>query len=187
MHYADQVDSGNFAFTAHEEGDYLACLWAPDHKPPVTMAVEFEWRTGVAAKDWTNVAKKGQIEVSEVFLNLLISLSYPTSVYTVTRCLFLGVLFISVPKRNSLIMLNNHCCPHRGPPQCASVLILHASIYFKRLSYWEMSQFIYFYCLAPPSVSRYWFWIVKKNELVGGNSLSLFNDAMFIFNCGMIS
>ena len=66
IHYADQVDAGNFAFTSSEEGDYLACLWAPDHNPPATMAVEFEWQTGVTAKDWTNVAKKGQIDVSEL-------------------------------------------------------------------------------------------------------------------------
>ncbi|URE06615.1 Ribosomal L32p protein family [Musa troglodytarum] len=71
IHYADQVDSGNFAFTSSEEGDYLACLWAPDHNPPATMAVEFEWRTGVTAKDWTNVAKKGQIDVMELELKKL--------------------------------------------------------------------------------------------------------------------
>ncbi|URE00434.1 Transmembrane emp24 domain-containing protein [Musa troglodytarum] len=76
IHYADQVDSGNFAFTSSEEGDYLACLWAPDHNPPATMAVEFEWRTGVTAKDWTNVAKKGQIDVSELPLSFD-SLSMP--------------------------------------------------------------------------------------------------------------
>ncbi|XP_074580269.1 transmembrane emp24 domain-containing protein p24delta9-like [Curcuma longa] len=71
IHYQDQVESGNFAFTANEEGDYLACLWAPYHKPAVSMAVEFEWRTGLAAKDWTNVAKKGQIEGMEVELKKL--------------------------------------------------------------------------------------------------------------------
>ncbi|CAL9102012.1 transmembrane emp24 domain-containing protein p24delta9-like isoform X1 [Musa acuminata AAA Group] len=71
IHYADQVDSGNFAFTSSEEGDYLACLWAPDHNPPATMAVEFEWQTGVTAKDWTNVAKKGQIDVMELELKKL--------------------------------------------------------------------------------------------------------------------
>ncbi|KAK8921551.1 Transmembrane emp24 domain-containing protein p24delta9 [Platanthera zijinensis] len=64
VHYADHVDSGNFAFTSSETGDYLACFWTPDHKPAVTISVEFDWRTGVAAKDWTNVAKKGQIDVS---------------------------------------------------------------------------------------------------------------------------
>ncbi|KAG6468935.1 hypothetical protein ZIOFF_073630 [Zingiber officinale] len=62
IHYEDRVESGTFAFSANEEGDYLACVWAPYHQPAATLTVEFEWRTGVAAKDWTNVAKKGQIE-----------------------------------------------------------------------------------------------------------------------------
>ncbi|KAG8099293.1 hypothetical protein GUJ93_ZPchr0013g34549 [Zizania palustris] len=64
MHYAENVPSGHFAFTATEEGDYLACFWAPDHKPPVSVGFEFDWRSGVAAKDWPNVAKKGQVDVS---------------------------------------------------------------------------------------------------------------------------
>ncbi|ONK65280.1 uncharacterized protein A4U43_C07F35510 [Asparagus officinalis] len=68
IHHADNVESGNFAFTSSETGDYLACMWTPDHKPPQTLTVEFEWRTGVAAKDWPNVAKKGQIDVMELEL-----------------------------------------------------------------------------------------------------------------------
>lgn len=71
IHYEDRVESGTFAFSANEEGDYLACLWATYHNPAVTMAVEFEWRTGVAAKGWTKVAKKGQIEVMELELKKL--------------------------------------------------------------------------------------------------------------------
>lgn len=63
MHFAENVESGNFAFTAYEAGDFLACFWTPDHQPPVTVTVEFEWKSGVAAKDWTKVAKKGQIDV----------------------------------------------------------------------------------------------------------------------------
>lgn len=60
------MDSGNFAFTSNEAGEYLACFSARDEKPPVRMAVEFEWRTGFAAKDWTSVANKGQIEVRKL-------------------------------------------------------------------------------------------------------------------------
>ncbi|KAG9443298.1 hypothetical protein H6P81_014638 [Aristolochia fimbriata] len=71
IHYADNVESGNFAFTSSEGGDYLACFWAPEHKPPTTITVEFEWKTGVAAKDWSNVAKKGQIDVMELELRKL--------------------------------------------------------------------------------------------------------------------
>lgn len=65
------MESGNFAFTASEAGDYLACFWTPDHKPSFTLTVEFEWRTGIAAKDWTNVAKKGQIDQMELELKKL--------------------------------------------------------------------------------------------------------------------
>lgn len=67
IHFGDNVDSGNFAFTSVEAGDYLACFWTPDHKPPVTVTVDFDWRTGVAAKDWPSVAKKGQIDVYFLF------------------------------------------------------------------------------------------------------------------------
>ncbi|KAI8527580.1 hypothetical protein RHMOL_Rhmol12G0086200 [Rhododendron molle] len=63
-HYADHVPSGQFAFQASEAGDYMACFWAADHKPLVTITVDFDWKSGVAAKDWTNVAKKGSIDVS---------------------------------------------------------------------------------------------------------------------------
>ncbi|PKA59444.1 Transmembrane emp24 domain-containing protein p24delta9 [Apostasia shenzhenica] len=71
IHYADHVDSGDFAFTSSEAGDYLTCFWTLDHKPTATITVEFDWRTGVAAKDWTNVAKKGQIDVMELELKKL--------------------------------------------------------------------------------------------------------------------
>lgn len=65
-HYESRVESGNFAFTGIESGNYKACFWAPDHKPPVTVVVDFDWRIGLAAKDWSNVAKKGQIEVGSL-------------------------------------------------------------------------------------------------------------------------
>lgn len=70
-HYGDHVDSGTFAFTAAEAGDYMACFWAPDHKPPTTMSIDLEWKSGVAAKDWSKVAKKGQIDVMELELQKL--------------------------------------------------------------------------------------------------------------------
>lgn len=71
-HYSDHVDSGTYAFTAAETGDYMACFWAPDHRPAVTLSVDFDWKSGVAAKDWSKVAKKGQVDVS-TFTSLLYS------------------------------------------------------------------------------------------------------------------
>ncbi|KAI3869032.1 hypothetical protein MKX03_016250 [Papaver bracteatum] len=70
-HYGDHVETGQFAFTAPEAGDYMACFWAQDHKPSVTLTVDFDWRSGVAAKDWPNVAKKGQIDFMEMELRKL--------------------------------------------------------------------------------------------------------------------
>ncbi|GKU99577.1 hypothetical protein SLEP1_g12404 [Rubroshorea leprosula] len=70
-HYSEGVESGQFAFTSAEAGDYMACFWAPDHSPQETMTIDFDWRTGVHAKDWSNVAKKGQVEVMELELKKL--------------------------------------------------------------------------------------------------------------------
>ncbi|CAN0923609.1 Transmembrane emp24 domain-containing protein p24delta9 [Linum grandiflorum] len=62
FHTAENVESGQFAFTASETGDYMACFYAAGHYPAVTSTVDFEWRTGVAAKDWSSIAKKGSVE-----------------------------------------------------------------------------------------------------------------------------
>ncbi|QCD92635.1 transmembrane emp24 domain-containing protein p24delta9-like [Vigna unguiculata] len=71
-HFGDHVDSGNYAFTASESGDYTTCFWLPDEKDaPPMVTIEFEWRTGVAAKDWSKIAKKGQVEVMEFELKKL--------------------------------------------------------------------------------------------------------------------
>jgi hypothetical protein len=73
MHYAENVQSGHFAFTAAEAGDYLACFWAPDHKPAVAIGFEFDWRSGVSTKDWPSVAKKGKVDVSISLLSEFLS------------------------------------------------------------------------------------------------------------------
>ncbi|XP_009758123.1 transmembrane emp24 domain-containing protein p24delta7-like [Nicotiana tabacum] len=67
-HYAENVHEGHFSFETVEAGDYQSCFVAADHKPPVKLTVDFEWKTGVAAKDWTNVAKKASVEAMELEL-----------------------------------------------------------------------------------------------------------------------
>ncbi|XVE85822.1 hypothetical protein DITRI_Ditri17bG0121900 [Diplodiscus trichospermus] len=71
FHSAEKMEKGQFAFTAAEEGDYMACFGAPDHSPQITLTVDFDWRTGVHAKDWSNVAKKGQVDSMELELKKL--------------------------------------------------------------------------------------------------------------------
>lgn len=63
-HTFELVTSGQFAFTAIEAGDYTACFWVPNHDLGITLSVDFDWKTGVAAKDWSSIAKKDQIYVS---------------------------------------------------------------------------------------------------------------------------
>lgn len=70
-HSAENVQSGQFAFQAVEAGDYMACFYAIDHQPPLKITIEFDWRSGVAAKDWSNIAKKGSVDVRS-----LLRLSY---------------------------------------------------------------------------------------------------------------
>lgn len=67
-HQADNAGEGQFAFQTAEAGDYMACFFAHDHKSPTTITVDFDWKTGIAARDWTNVAKKGSVEAMEVEL-----------------------------------------------------------------------------------------------------------------------
>ncbi|KAI3784861.1 hypothetical protein L1987_43968 [Smallanthus sonchifolius] len=70
-HYADLKEFGDFAFTAYEDGDYMACFWVAKHNPSTTLTIEFDWRSGLAAKDWSKVAKRGQLEMMELDLKKL--------------------------------------------------------------------------------------------------------------------
>ncbi|QCD90390.1 phosphatidylinositol glycan [Vigna unguiculata] len=61
-HQSEYVHSGQFAFVARENGDHMACFRIGHHKPQITLTIDLDWRTGVAAKDWSNVAKKSNID-----------------------------------------------------------------------------------------------------------------------------
>ncbi|XP_018482051.1 transmembrane emp24 domain-containing protein p24delta8 [Raphanus sativus] len=65
LHEAENVESGQFSFTASETGTYLACITAVNHKPETTLTIDFDWRSGVHFKDWSNVVKKSQVEMME--------------------------------------------------------------------------------------------------------------------------
>ncbi|KAJ4879299.1 Transmembrane emp24 domain-containing protein p24delta7 [Raphanus sativus] len=61
-HEADGVSTGHFSLTAVETGDYITCFSAVDHKPETVLTIDFDWRTGIHSKDWSNVAKLSQVE-----------------------------------------------------------------------------------------------------------------------------
>lgn len=66
QHHAENVESGKFVFTAMEDGDYTTCFVAPEFRPPAKFAVDFEWKSGVEAKDWANIAKRDHINVTKL-------------------------------------------------------------------------------------------------------------------------
>ncbi|XP_071706651.1 transmembrane emp24 domain-containing protein p24delta9-like [Rutidosis leptorrhynchoides] len=70
-HSSENVQSGQFAFQAVEGGDYMACFFAIEHQPPLKIPIEFDWKSGVAAKDWSNVAKKNSVDMMELELKKL--------------------------------------------------------------------------------------------------------------------
>lgn len=99
VHVAEHVQSGQFAFTAQHSGDYVACFWGPEKiDPPVNLTIDFEWKTGVAAKDWPNIAKKRHIEVS-----------YSTYIYPVHQFFFFNIPFHCIFTTYFLLFIFLNC------------------------------------------------------------------------------
>ncbi|KAJ0638264.1 putative transmembrane emp24 domain-containing protein [Helianthus annuus] len=96
-HSSENVQSGQFSFQAVEAGDYMACFYAVDHQPRLKIPIEFDWRSGVAAKDWSTVAKKGSVDVS-LFIYLFFT------IYNVIH-LFLCYFFLPVMQ---MIVVGNY-------------------------------------------------------------------------------
>ncbi|KAF5731958.1 putative Transmembrane emp24 domain-containing protein 10 precursor [Tripterygium wilfordii] len=72
LHHVENVTHGQFAFTTHEAGNYLACLWVDGHnKGGGDVSVNLDWKTGIAAMDWESVARKEKIEGIELELRKL--------------------------------------------------------------------------------------------------------------------
>ncbi|XP_019424799.1 PREDICTED: transmembrane emp24 domain-containing protein p24delta3-like [Lupinus angustifolius] len=71
LHHKENATIGNFAFTAQESGNYLACFWVDHNKGGGDVSVNLDWKTGIAAKDWDSVARKEKIEGVELELRKL--------------------------------------------------------------------------------------------------------------------
>ncbi|CAK7357032.1 unnamed protein product [Dovyalis caffra] len=72
LHHKENVTHGQFAFTTHETGNYLACFWLDGHiGGSGDVSVSIDWKTGIAAKDWDSVARKEKIEGVELELRKL--------------------------------------------------------------------------------------------------------------------
>ncbi|KAL9351003.1 hypothetical protein Peur_058258 [Populus x canadensis] len=70
LHQTENATHGQFAFTTHEAGNYLACFWVDGHVQG-DVSVNIDWKTGIAAKDWDSVARKEKIEGVELELRKL--------------------------------------------------------------------------------------------------------------------
>eukprot|EP00245_Coleochaete_scutata_P005631 TRINITY_DN192_c0_g1_i1.p1 TRINITY_DN192_c0_g1~~TRINITY_DN192_c0_g1_i1.p1 ORF type:complete len:166 (-),score=36.87 TRINITY_DN192_c0_g1_i1:77-574(-) len=73
LHQNDNVDHGQFGFTTKETGNYMACFWITPtaSSPGVSMTMQLDWKTGVQAKDWNQIAKKEKLEGIELLLTQL--------------------------------------------------------------------------------------------------------------------
>jgi predicted outer membrane lipoprotein len=64
LHYSENVQVGQFAFTTQEVGNFMVCFWFQHASLGTTINVDLDWKVGVAAKDWADVAKKEKLDVS---------------------------------------------------------------------------------------------------------------------------
>ncbi|KAK2375318.1 transmembrane emp24 domain-containing protein p24delta9 [Trifolium repens] len=61
-HLAEHVQAGQLAFTAYQSGDYLVCFMVTTDDPQLALSVDFDWKTGVAARGRPNIVKKSNID-----------------------------------------------------------------------------------------------------------------------------
>jgi len=80
LYHQENVQSGQFAFTSKESGNYMACFWLPNAPPNVNVNLALDWKTGVSAKDWASIAKKDKLEVQSPILDLHLSFTV-TSIF----------------------------------------------------------------------------------------------------------
>ncbi|KAL1543841.1 transmembrane emp24 domain-containing protein p24delta4-like [Salvia divinorum] len=71
IHHKEKVAHGQFAFTATEAGNYMACFSLDGDQGGKKVTVGIDWKTGIAAKDWDSVARKEKIEGLELELKKL--------------------------------------------------------------------------------------------------------------------
>ncbi|BBM97274.1 p24 family protein delta-1 [Marchantia polymorpha subsp. ruderalis] len=71
LYFQENVQVGQFGFTTKEGGNFMACFWMQNAPQTLTISLDLDWKTGVAAKDWEDIAKKDKLDGMEVELRKL--------------------------------------------------------------------------------------------------------------------
>ncbi|KAG6508305.1 hypothetical protein ZIOFF_033679 [Zingiber officinale] len=63
LHHQENITTGQFGFTASEQGTYKLCFTLDStENTSIQTGVNIDWKIGFAAKDWEAIAKKENIE-----------------------------------------------------------------------------------------------------------------------------
>lgn len=84
--------NGQFAFTSKVAGEYKACFVLHDPHLVSTTVVKLDWRMGVAATDWSSIAKKEHLDSMTVELRKVsntLCLEFGTSALNLSALPFL--------------------------------------------------------------------------------------------------
>lgn len=55
-------EQAQFAFTSTSAGDYRACFSVADMDTALATTIRLDWKTGVAATNWDDIAKKENLD-----------------------------------------------------------------------------------------------------------------------------
>jgi p24 family protein delta-1 len=65
------AEESQFAFTATTAGDYRACFTVNDMETALATTIRLDWKTGVAATNWDDIAKKENLDLMATELRKL--------------------------------------------------------------------------------------------------------------------
>ena len=64
-------EEAQFAFTSTTAGDYRACFSVADMDTALATTIRLDWKTGVAATNWDDIAKKENLDLMATELRKL--------------------------------------------------------------------------------------------------------------------
>ncbi|KAL5100178.1 hypothetical protein RYX36_004505, partial [Vicia faba] len=62
IYRADNIQLGQFAFTAYETEQYLMCFMGTTDDSNVNLSIDLDMRTGVTTLGWPNIAKRSNVD-----------------------------------------------------------------------------------------------------------------------------